>query len=371
LLPDRQVPGTKELLRPEKLVVFDYRQAELRWIDQRWQLLAGGVWLKDFGRRESDARAALRTIQNLQLTQYGTVGTPQPAMEYWLSGGAAPQRLGGGGRVETLDLNTLRVAEVNGQWCLRDNRHTLFAFGPRRDDAEQALAIIHHHGFTHVGLIGPATSTMMYFMRGESGALHARADNKDDITPTNPATPGEAKTKPAEPAMNPGTMFPDKKAVPRPATPPEKIMFDYRLVQLRHDQNDWKLTAGSYVFANFGSDKLTAQQALNLFNYYRPTEQVLIGRPVPTFSYFLVGGQPPRGVKFGVPSDSFFPDSIVIRQIGSQWMVCEGERPLVNFGDKQDDARQLVEAIHRYRFDHLCRVGNGPGQSVTFLARGR
>src|SRR5437660_9157668 len=69
-------PGPLPLATPprgESLVSFDYRQAELRWIDQRWQLIAGGVWLRDFGRRESDARAALRTIQNLHLNQRGTV----------------------------------------------------------------------------------------------------------------------------------------------------------------------------------------------------------------------------------------------------------------------------------------------------------
>src|SRR5262249_44121115 len=68
-------PGTAApaMVRPERLVTFDYQQAELRWIDQHWQLVAGGVWLKDFGRREADARAALRTIQSLRLTQRGTI----------------------------------------------------------------------------------------------------------------------------------------------------------------------------------------------------------------------------------------------------------------------------------------------------------
>ena len=40
----------------------------------RWRLVAGGVMLKDFGRRESEARLALRLIRELRLNQHGIIG---------------------------------------------------------------------------------------------------------------------------------------------------------------------------------------------------------------------------------------------------------------------------------------------------------
>src|SRR5262249_5684411 len=34
------------------LMNFDYRAAEVRWVNGRWELHAGDVWLKDFGGNE-------------------------------------------------------------------------------------------------------------------------------------------------------------------------------------------------------------------------------------------------------------------------------------------------------------------------------
>ncbi len=370
------------LLRPERLVSFDYQQAELRWIDQRWNLLAGGVWLKDFGRREGDARAALRTIQSLRLTQRGTIGKPMPVMEYWLADGQAPQGFVGAGRVETLDLSSLRVEDVGGEWALRDNRHRLFSFGPHRDEAEQALAVIHKYGFTHLGIIGPTTPTMIYFLANDRGLSRNRyvspAELKAGVLAGRKT--GENNAQPGSAADSHGSTDQGKSELKGPAATdrapkaknaPERLTFDYRQVQLQHSEKDWKLVFGSYVFANFGDDHYTAQQALSLFQYYHFTEQILIGRPVPAFSYFLVGGQPPRGLKFGLPAEPFMPDAVIVRQLGKQWVVCENERPLVSFGENEEDARQLVQVIQRFRFDSLCRLGSGPGHSLTFLVRAR
>jgi hypothetical protein len=386
------LPGTQTtaLLRPEHLVTFDYQQAELRWIDQRWQLVAGEVWLKDFGRREADARAALRTIQSLRLTQRGTIGMPMPVIEYWLADGQAPQGFVGAGRLETLDASSLRVEQVEGQWCLRDNRHRLFAFGPHREEADQALAVIRHYGFTHMGIIGPATPTMIFFLANDhglgrnhyvspaelkAGALAGRKLGEKDPQPRSPAAAtdlhgvAQESSQPSAPSRSGGHA--GANTSPAAKNSPQRLAFDYRQVQLRHDDKDWKLVFGGYVFANFGDDHYAAQQALSLFQYYRFTEEILIGRPTPTFSYFLVAGQPPRGLKFGLPAESFFPESVTVRQLGKQWIVCENERPLVNFGDCEEDARELARAIQRHRFDHLCRLGNGPGRSLTILVRAR
>jgi hypothetical protein len=377
-------PGAQKTTPPpENLVTFDYRRAEVRWMDQRWQLLADGVWLKDFGRREADARDALRTIQSLRLTQRGTVGTPAPVMEYWLSDGQAPGRIAAAGRIQKLDLPSLRVEAVRGQWCLRDNGRIWFVFGPQREGADQALAVIRRYGFTHVGTIGQLTTpSMTYFLGGEDSNPHALTPagaKPGPIVPHPPVAPDPAD---ASRAQHPGAISPapapagrhpvgETRGAATPPSPPVRLAFDFRQVQVRRDGADWKLTFGSHVFANFGDDQLAAKQAQSLFQHYRFTEQFLIGRPVLTFSYFLVAGQAPRGLKFGVLTEAFRPEAVVVRQVGNQWTVCEGDRPLVSCGDQQKDARQIVQAIQRYHFDHLCRVGNDPGHSLTFLVRER
>src|SRR5438046_2400412 len=73
-----------------KLTAFDTDKNGLQWADNRWQLLADGLPLKDFGRREADGRLALRLIRELKLNQHGTLGSPQPIIEYWLSDGRGP-----------------------------------------------------------------------------------------------------------------------------------------------------------------------------------------------------------------------------------------------------------------------------------------
>jgi hypothetical protein len=376
-------PDKTALLRAENLVPFDYRKAEVRWIDQRWQLVADGVWLKDFGQREADARNALRLIQALRLTQRGTVGTPLPVMEYWLADGQAPQGFSTGARVQTLDLATLRVDQLQAQWCVRDNHRILFNFGPHRDDAEQALALIRRYGFTHIGTIGQPRPAMTYFLNGDGGLSHNRLVTPQDLKSGTVATVKASEPSSAHPGQTPQPNALTPEPLPAGRQPvtdaarasapsfPERLPFDYRQVQVRRDQGDWKVVYGSHVFANFGPDQMTAQQVLNLFQYYRFTEQLVIGRPVPAFSFFLVGGQAPRGLKFGIPAESFSPEAVLVRQVGTQWTVCAGDQVLMSFGDNQEDAKQLAQAIQRYRFDHLVRLGNGPGRSMTFLVRAR
>ncbi len=81
---------------------------------------------------------ALRLIQELHLNQFGTVGTPSPIMEYWLSSGQVPAGFTPGLRRLSLDAATLRVERMQSQWCLRDARTIVFNFGFHREEAERA-----------------------------------------------------------------------------------------------------------------------------------------------------------------------------------------------------------------------------------------
>ena len=87
------------------------------------------------------------------------------------------------------------------------------------------------------------------------------------------------------------------------------------------------------------------------------------------FRYFLVNGQPPVGVRFGVQSQPLRPEALLVRQQGNHCLVCDGDRPLLNFDDRLGDAQRFVQVVQHYHFDRLCSLDTGNGQGMTFLAK--
>ena len=134
--------------------------------------------LKEFGRRESDARLALRLIRELRLNQHGIIGSPTPSLEYWLSDGLAAARPGRPDyTLLPIDSPSLRVEQTESQWVLRDQHRVLFNFGGDEGGARQALAVIHKYGFTEVGVVNPAAPSMVVFLarRRFAGGHRSRA----------------------------------------------------------------------------------------------------------------------------------------------------------------------------------------------------
>src|SRR5262249_3116256 len=93
-------------------VAFDPDQGELRWQDNRWQLASGNIFLKDFGRYETEGRAVLRVVRELRLNTMTTLGSPRPIMEYWLSNGEAPHGSAAGLHTLPLDPASLLADQV-------------------------------------------------------------------------------------------------------------------------------------------------------------------------------------------------------------------------------------------------------------------
>jgi hypothetical protein len=393
----------------ERLRSFDPSSVQLVWSDRRWQLMTGNEVLKDFGRREAEARQAQRLILELGLSQYGTVGDPSPVMEYWLAAGQAPHGTAMGLHVLPVDPATLRVEAVQSQWCLRDGQRVLFNFGLRAEEARQALAIIQKYGFTEVGVIGQAAPSMMVFLAhdGVSSGGTARHEPANRTRPTNhrPDAHGDG---PQSPAGN-GTPGAFVTAALPPLQPPpsahrgydglgerahhdairsqapfvraqapagfeglaERVPFDWRQVQLRADNGAWKLTAGGVVLANFGKNEADARTALAAVHHYRFTEQYRIGKPEPRFSWFLSSGQAPHGLMLGVPGLSFQADGLKVQQVGQRWGVCAGDQVLMLLGERPEEARQVLAAIQQNHFDRLCRLGAFDGEGMTFFVRTR
>jgi hypothetical protein len=59
---------------------------------------------------------------------------------------------------------------------------------------------------------------------------------------------------------------------------------------------------------------------------------------------------------------------LTVRQVGPTWAVCEGQRPLFQFGDHESDARHVLAAIREFHFDQFVTIHAGPsGQTYLFV----
>lgn len=402
------IPESPPLLPVENLVTFNTDIAELQWRDNRWQLWAGNHMLKDFGRYETEGREALRLVRDLRLNALGSIGSPRPIMEYWLSNGEAPRGPVQGLRTLTMDTSTLRAEQVQGQWVLRDGQRILFNFGTNGDLARQALQTVQRHGFTQVGHVGQLSPVMLVFLANPTlmptsavqgpertretrfprlASLGTQRTVAQGLSPTDPRQPQQPS--PAPPVLmpsptglqRPGAITPVGLSMLNPSNAPgmqpplvaaqgEHIPIDARQLQVRRDEGDWMLYAGTHPLAKFGPNEADARLAQAALRYYHCTEQVHIGSPRVAFSYFLTNGQAPRGAMLGLHPMQFRGDQLSLRQLGNSVVLWDGSQIVMSFGDRMPEAQQVLQAIQQHRFDGLVRIGHGD-KGMTLLVRAR
>lgn len=375
---------------------------KLGWNNRHWQLTQDGQVLKDFGTREQDARQALRLVQQLQLDQYGTVGSP-PVMEYWLSGGGAPQARG---RLElrpaTFDAASLQVAREQGRWCLRDKTRVLFEFAGEAD-AGQALAVIRKYHFDEVGVVGQAVP--MHVFLGKPGdsmpagrqevPRFSRLAKNNDGTPKKQAPtaspfaglpqaglpslarPTPAPTGPLAPTLN-GRQAPlwreksQQAAAMQQAGPPaERVAFDWRRVEIKQDGADWKLVTGGQVLANFGANAQEARLALAAVKHYRFTEEHRVGGERPVVGYCTASLMSPRGVMLGLYAQPLTLDQLQVQHVGEGFALCSGSQVVMKLGERREEADRLLEVIKSNKYDRLCQLGEPGKQGLALLVRSR
>jgi hypothetical protein len=367
----------------EKLTTFENESLDVRCIDGRWELVAGQEKLKDLGQRKDQAREALQILRELRVNQHGTIGTPEPVLEYWLVDGRAPRTLGNRLRFMPLDPDRLRVDQVHGQWCIRDDRTPLFRFGQHQDDARKALDVIRRYGFTQIGHVGYPTPILLYFAAGPKnpgpgGSLNSPLSGTKAVqngmgTPLRSSMLSQTGTPPPASLLPVGLQNSGQPPAVRSVLPgvevlSERVPFDWRQVQLTQTNQEWKLGFGGCTLANFGKDELSARQALAVVQYYHFSEHCLTSG-TSSFSYFLCNGQAPRGLPPGVRGEPFRPESLSVQQRAAEYVLCENNRVLLHFGDREIEARQVLQAIKEHKFNHLCRIGSGDPAPLMFFAR--
>jgi hypothetical protein len=392
-LPSVSMPPPLQPARPEpapvmeeKLSLFDPQRLEVVRDDNGWELMVDGTVLKGFGIRETDARMALRLLREFGLNQHGAIGGPAPVMEYWLHDGKPPHGLTNGLQVYQLDADTLRVEQVTDHWCLRDGQRMLFDFGTSSADAQQALAVIRKHGFTQIGALAGQGGPVMLVFFGKGVSVPVAAPPVPGVPPPHPhdvpvrpvgfERQAPPPPLPPIPAITGATPLVPTNPAPVITTSAdanpvaERTPVDWRQTQIEKDGDEWKLVSASHELAKFGSER-EAHLALSALLYYHFTEREQVGSPKAHFAYYLADGQLPRGAILGVPCDLFQPDRLRVAEVGGRWTISNGERVLLSFGDKQDEARHVLDVIQHNKCDRLYKIGMGDDYGLTFLARSR
>ena len=306
------------------LVRFETDSLLVKKVETSWRILAGTRTLKEFSRSE-DAYAALRIIRELRCNQVGTIGSTRPVIEYWLSDGRAPVGLGSS-RLSTVsfDLKTLKAEAKEGQWLVRDAVRPLFVFGPNEADARQALALFQQHEFNRVGYVGDPPR-MMYFLARpakdpQPGQMPAIASPRAVLP-----LPTLANANPFQFSIDAGE---------------ERLPIDWQNCQVRRHGPVYRLTDGTLPLAEVGISSDVAADVLRIIRHYRFTEQCRTGKSPQSFRCYLVKGQAPHGVMFGLRSDQFHPGRLTLRPENGAWVIWNHRQPLMPGGETRAEAER-------------------------------
>lgn len=150
-------------------------------------------------------------------------------------------------RDDCISHNAASLSLVNrggtGGWTITDGRSLMFAFGSNKAEGEAALAIIRKYGFDRTCYVGRPNASMTYLLAGTSSA--AGAHGSEDC-----------------------------------------ISFNRNNLSVEQVGSQWRLSDGRSSMKMFPNNS-EAQQALDAINRHRFNRQCYVGRPGPSFTYWL------------------------------------------------------------------------------------
>ncbi len=125
--------------------------------------MSGSGLIQTFDDRR-EAELAQSIIRHYGFDRHCFVGRPDPSLEYWLAGGAAPAGAVRGEDCIAFDRDSLSLKQRSGGWSMTAGRQSLRLF-PNREEAEQALAVIARYGFRQNCFVGRPDPSMTYLRK--------------------------------------------------------------------------------------------------------------------------------------------------------------------------------------------------------------
>ncbi len=371
-------PQEISLPRPENKIPLRSSDVTLKRFNDAWQLWAGQRLLRDFGDREMDARNVLRVYQDLHPTEWVTIGTGKPIVEYGLLNGRSqlatevsanndpngslpivpvnnnqPLATGAGSRqIIPIDLRTVRVEAVRGVWCLRDDYNIQINFGLSKGDAEQAVAVVRKYGFNRVGIVGQSTPSMTYFFATPETST---AMPKGPLALANLQYQIDNLSRVGIPVAGLGYVG-------------EMVRFEPQKLVVRKDVGDWIIQAGSEVLGHYGPSEWIARDAARTIQEAHFTEFCKVGSAGLTF--FLVDGRAPTRVPISAQGRPFDLNALKVRKNGERSAITENGRYLFDCASVEE-GETIIRLLQFYQFDQLCHIGPSPKLGISFLAKTR
>jgi hypothetical protein len=361
LLPDLTFAQTRIELNPpleprllpkldDKLTTFDPTQVMIKRVENRFQIWSEKKMIKDFGGQEKDAIETVRIIRELRVNQYGSIPGAQPPFEYWLSDGITPRKGLSSKSFLPFDSKSLKVEKGFGVWLLRDTKQILYTFGNDEQAAEKALAICKQYRFNQVGYVGELTPTMTYLLEDPFQGIQQKNTNPNPL-------------EVLQSVDRIGLLLPEIGLVG------PKMSIDVRNFDVAQDRGEWWVVYKGNPIASFQKNELTARRTVRILQDYRITEYVKIGKS--NFPLFLKSGQPLSRVPLGVNSIQFRPKSLTVKEVNGSWSLWDGNKPVINFANNEEDAKLTLKVIQHYQFDNLITQGNSHAGGLQILVKGR
>ena len=133
----------------------------------RWRVNSGNIPLVIFD-EESKAETAVEIIEHYGFTSYCYVDRPDPPMTYWRTNGEAPSTSSAPAVAEdciSIDPENLTIEEISGdRWRVNSGNIGLVTFD-EESNAETAVEIIEHYGFTSYCFVDRPDPPMTYWTR--------------------------------------------------------------------------------------------------------------------------------------------------------------------------------------------------------------
>ncbi len=205
--------------------------------------------------------------------------------------------------------------------------------------------------------------TFLYIARGKGDRINVRSLTRFTDRSGRSNTVGFDSFKRRH-AQRPGHVGPGA----TPLIREDCVNFNWNNTRVRQINGRWKIVEGTHWIMDFGFNRNEARQAHRIIRHYRMTSMCFVGRPDPSFTYFLSEGNAPAGTITGEDSIAFDPHRIAVRKVNNRWKITEGNHWMFDFGHNEEEARTAFALIKKYGFTRTCYVGR-PHPSMTYMRR--
>jgi hypothetical protein len=149
----------------EDCIPFNPNIVQAQKVGSNWKVVAGSMWMLDFGANQANAQKAVDIIKHYKMDKQCFVGRPDAPMMYFTTGGRSPQGAFPG--EDAIPFNPLNISasKINGTWKVVDGSHYILDFGPKEAEARIAVDIIRFYGFNMICFVGRPNAPMTYFRK--------------------------------------------------------------------------------------------------------------------------------------------------------------------------------------------------------------